>query len=360
MLAPPTAVSGSRPTTGRNWTPIFDQMPTLSIGALAINPVDHSLWVGTGEANTNADSYAGQGVFRSADGGASFSQVGGSQLSGKTSYRLMFDGLGTVYIATSGGLYRRAAANTTAPWTEVLKPDPNPTNRPYRTSFITDVAVQPGSNGTVVLAALGWRGGTSAQDLTYNGFYLSTDSGLSFARITPTGAIDPADIGRTTFAYSSDGSKLYAIVESPAKLATGKASVMQGVFVSANGSAAGPWTLIADATKLCASGSGLSCPSTYEPGVQAWYNQDLIVDPANANHVIVGLEEEYQSFNGGGSFTTISPYWNYNFACDYTSPGPSCPLTTHPDQHADRDLGRHPLHRQRRRRVLALARGHGA
>jgi len=319
---------------GANWTPIFDQMPTLSIGALAVNPADHSLWVGTGEANTNADSYFGQGVFRSADGGASFALVGGTELASHTIYRLAFDGSGKVYAATSQGLYRRAAADTTSAWTLVLKPDPNPTGNPYKTSFITDVAVRPGTNGSVVLAADGWRGGGTAGDTAYNGFYLSTTGGDfgTYTELAPSGDINAADIGRTTFAYAADGSKLYAVVESPSKLLAGLASVLQGVFVSANGDPAGPWTLIADANKLCASGSGLApCPSGYEPGVQAWYNQNIAVDPGNPNHVIFGLEEEYQSFDGGATITTISPYWNYAFACDANN---TCPLTTHPDEHA--------------------------
>ena len=100
---------------GQHWKPIFDQEPTLSIGSLAINPADHSLWVGTGEANTNADSYAGQGVFRSSNGGASFSRVGGTELSGFTSYRIVFDGQGNVYDASNNGLWRRSASNTTRP-----------------------------------------------------------------------------------------------------------------------------------------------------------------------------------------------------------------------------------------------------
>src|SRR5580704_13891122 len=132
---------------GQNWKPIFDQAPTLSIGSLAVNPADHSLWVGTGEANTNADSYQGQGVFRSTNGGASFALVGGSELSGFTSYRLVFDGMGNVYDASNNGLWRRSASNVTSAWTLVLKPDPNPTHNPYRTSCITDVVVQPGEHG---------------------------------------------------------------------------------------------------------------------------------------------------------------------------------------------------------------------
>lgn len=317
---------------GTTWTPIFDQMPTLSIGALAVNPADHSLWVGTGEANTNADAYAGEGVYRSADGGKTFTAVGGSELQGHTTYRLTFDGAGNVYDATNQGLFRRSTADLTSPWTVVLKPDPNPGNNPYETSFITDVVVTPGSGGATVLAADGWRGGGNPpRDTKYNGFYLSTDHGLpgTFTEITPAGAINAKDIGRTTFAYSADGSKLYAIIEGPNRLLSGDGTVLQGIFVSANGSPTGPWTLIADAAKLCASGSQLSCPSTYEPGVQAWYNQSLVVDPANPEHVIAGLEEQYQTFDGGQTWTTISPYFAPVPAC-----GTACPPTTHPDQHA--------------------------
>ncbi len=43
---------------GQHWTPVFDSMPSLSIGALTVDPTDGSLWVGTGEANLSQDSYA--------------------------------------------------------------------------------------------------------------------------------------------------------------------------------------------------------------------------------------------------------------------------------------------------------------
>jgi hypothetical protein len=317
---------------GHSWTPIFDGYATLSIGSLAVNPADHSLWVGTGEANTNADSYQGQGVFRSTNGGASFALVGGSELSGFTSYRLVFDGSGNVYDASNNGLWRRSASNVTSSWTLVLKPDPNPTHNPYQTSFITDVVVQPGTHGATVLAADGWRGqGNPPADVAFNGFYLSTNHGLSgtFSKITPSGAINTADIGRTTFAYSSGGAMLYAMVEAPST------THLQGIFLSANGNPNGPWTLIASSTTLCNSGSG-GCSTGVPPGVQAWYNQFLTVDPSNPNHVFAGLEEVYQSFDAGATWTTINPYWNYAFPCNATN---SCPPVTHPDQHAVLILG---------------------
>ena len=144
---------------GTTWTPVFDQQNDLSVGALAVNPADHSIWVGTGEANTNQDSYTGNGIYRSADQGRTWQLVGNS-LPNYLIYQITFDRHGHVYAATSRGLVRRSSANLASSWDTVLKPDPNPTNSPYRTSFITDVKVQPGTDGKVVIAALGWRGGT--------------------------------------------------------------------------------------------------------------------------------------------------------------------------------------------------------
>ena len=94
-------------------------------------------------------------------------------------------------------------------------------------------------------------------------------------------------------------------------------------------SVAGPWTKIGDEAKLAASGSALAVGSGYGVGIQAWYNQDLAVDPANPNHVYIGLEEVFESTNAGQSWVAASPYWNYPPVRRDT-----CPNTTHPDQHA--------------------------
>jgi len=311
---------------GRHWRSIWDNMPTLSIGALLVTP-DHALWVATGEANTSSDSYAGVGVFRSTDRGRSFSRVGGTELVDSTSFYLRYDGYGKVYAATSHGLYRHSDRGNGGAWSLVLKPDPNPTGSPYNTSFITDVAIRPGTHGDTVLAALGWRNGSS-----YNGFYLSTTGGGagSFRKITPSGDIDATDIGRTTFGYAADGSRLYAIVQSPSKLLSGADTNLQGVYVSATGDPNGPYTKIADSASLGASGSALQNLPGYHVGIQSWYNQALLVDPKNPAHIYVSLEEVFQSNDGGASFTTANPYWNYGLDCGSAG----CPPVTHPDQHA--------------------------
>jgi len=250
--------------SGQHWTPVFDSMPTLSIGALAVDPADGSLWVGTGEANTSQDSYAGTGVYRSTNDGATWQRVGddaagNNPLASHTVFRIAFDGSGDAYAATNNGLFRLAAGANQ--WTEVLDPAGPVDNPPYDQQ-VTDVAVVPGSGGAYVIAAIGWHGPGNTEN---NGFYQSTDSGLTWSQVTPTGSIDAADIGRTTFAFSADGSKLYAIVQSPAAEGAGAPTVLQGIF-SATGSPAsvtGPWTLIANAAKLA--GSGAATPNNVTP-----------------------------------------------------------------------------------------------
>ena len=76
---------------GNSWTPTFDTQGSLSIGAVAINPADQSVWVGTGENNTAFENYRGIGVLRSSDGGSTWSIVGGPELDGTTIGRLSFD-----------------------------------------------------------------------------------------------------------------------------------------------------------------------------------------------------------------------------------------------------------------------------
>jgi hypothetical protein len=318
---------------GKTWSPGFQDQVTESIGSLWVNPADHSLWVGTGEANTSADSYTGQGVYRSADHGATFHRVGGPELLNAQVATLTSNGA-ELFAATSHGLWRHALSGRLSdPWQQVLAPDPNPAHSPIDTSIISSVTVRPGTGGSTVVAALGYRSGTA-----YDGLYLSTQGGApgTFHLLQPTG-LDASDIGRTSLDYAPDGSALYAVVQSPAYLAGQRPSPMQssalkGVYKSANGDPNGPWTLVADAATLGASGSAQAFPSGYEPGVGSWYNQYVKVDPGNPQHVYVGLEEIYETRDGGATWKTIAPFWNYTLPCYGTAAG--CPATVHTDQHA--------------------------
>jgi photosystem II stability/assembly factor-like uncharacterized protein len=62
---------------GVTWTPIFNEQGSASVGALALAPSDSRvLWVGTGQIQQRWDIAAGDGVYRSTDGGATWQHVG--------------------------------------------------------------------------------------------------------------------------------------------------------------------------------------------------------------------------------------------------------------------------------------------
>ncbi|HWJ32720.1 MAG TPA: Arc family DNA-binding protein, partial [Gaiellaceae bacterium] len=337
-------------TGGGNWTPISDALPSLSSGDLKL-AADGSLWYATGEANTGGTSYAGTGVYRLANPRTGTFQpsdrVGGTELESTTINSIRFT-KDTVWVATLRGIFSHPLGSYTSSWTARFQP--NPSYLPgganagvqqagYR-NIVNDLVIDP-SNDKHLVAAVGWRSGAA-----YNGFYESTDGGTTWNRVNPTGGLDATDIGNASFAYSADGKKLYVINQSPKRLNKGgmQNTYLDGIYESDKG-LLGPWNKIASSDKLGAPSSGSALGSNngqgYSPGIQAWYNQFITVDPANAKHVIAGLEEVYETNDGGSSWHTIGPYWNFYFKCWapdslYPPDGTAnrCPQTTHSDQHS--------------------------
>jgi hypothetical protein len=82
------------------------------------------------------------------------------------------------------------------------------------------------------------------------------------------------------------------------------------------------------------------------------YNQFLDVDPNDPNHVFVGLEEVYKTEDGGVHWTSIGPYWNFDFRCWSSEPSPQLLSDDDASRSAfDRVRQRARLRRQRRRPV---------
>ncbi|MDQ1653027.1 MAG: hypothetical protein QOI35_2227 [Cryptosporangiaceae bacterium] len=327
-------------TGGGHWTPIADKLPTLSTGDLQLDPKGR-LWYATGEANTGATSFVGTGVYVLADPRHGQFQpsgrVGGTELESTTINALRFAG-DRVWAATNRGAFSHSTTTLTGPWTSEYVPNPaflpggasaSDPNAPYK-NIVSDIAIDP-KDASKVLVAAGWRSGD-----TYNGFFAKDATG-AWQRVTTLGDLpsDAANVGNVTFARSADGSRYYAIDQSPDMLVNNPDSALKGIYVSKSGSPFGPWTLIADYTKLRDSGSALTGDG-YQPGIQAWYNQFLQVDPANPDHVYAGLEEVFETKNGGASWVVPGPYWNFGFPCwniNPRKPTGDCFPTTHADQH---------------------------
>ncbi|WP_018541879.1 MULTISPECIES: hypothetical protein [unclassified Streptomyces] len=327
-------------TGGGHWQPIADKLPSLSTGTLALDHANR-LWYATGESNTGATASVGTGVYVLKDprhgtfqpGG----RVGGAELESTVIHALRFAG-DTVWAATSRGVWSHSATELSGPWKLEFAPNPaylpggskaSDPAAPYK-NIANDIAVDPKDPGKVLLA-VGWRGGDS-----YNGLYAKRND--SWQRVEGLGDLpsDSADVGNMTFAAAADGSRLYAIDQSPAQMTTNPDSGLKGVYVAKSGSPFGPWTQIADYQKLKGSGSALQSAGDM-PGIQSWYNQFLQVDPANPDHVYMGLEEVFETKNGGTSWTVPGPYWNFPFPCWSIDPSKQtgdCSPTTHSDQHA--------------------------
>lgn len=327
-------------TGGGHWRPISDALPSQATGALALDGRGR-LWLGTGEATTNADAYLGSGVYVLAHphsgSFSTYDRVGGSELDSTTVHTLRFGG-DKVWASTSRGVWSHSTTRLRGPWKLEFAPNPaylpggslaNDPNAPYK-NIANDVAIDP-RNPANVLLAVGWRSGDA-----YNGFYRKT--GGTWTRVSSLGALptDAGTVGNVTFARSEDGSRYYAINQSPTALNTDPDSNLDGIYVSRTGDPFGSWTKIADTEKLAASGSALDEPG-FMPGVQAWYNEFLQVDPTNAAHVYAGLEEVFETKDTGANWSAVGAYWNFGFPCWSIDPSKQtgdCNPTTHADQHA--------------------------
>src|SRR5262245_62033629 len=111
---------------GVNWTPVFDQ--SASIGALALDPGDaNTIYVGTGESNAAIDNYDGSGLFRSRNAGAGWDYLGLQQVRRIARVRIDPTNTNRIFVAGMGsqfstgpdrGLYRSEDGG--ASWSKVL------------------------------------------------------------------------------------------------------------------------------------------------------------------------------------------------------------------------------------------------
>ncbi|MGD8868319.1 MAG: hypothetical protein PVI01_11830, partial [Gemmatimonadales bacterium] len=205
---------------GISFEPLFDDQPTIVIGDMALDPLNPKrLFVGTGENNSSRSSYGGLGVFRSDDGGETWTHVGLERtdrigrilIDPRDSNRVFVAALGKLY--TPGGqrgVYRSGDGGDT--WEEVLVGD-------ELTGFV-DLAFQPGNPDVIYAAA--WERMRRPWDFVEGGdgsaIWKSTDGGDSWQRLEGDFPRDE-DVGRIGLAVTpANPNVLYASVDNQALL----------------------------------------------------------------------------------------------------------------------------------------------
>src|SRR5438128_10320176 len=138
---------------GTTWTPVFDREGSYSIGAIALDPKNPlTVWVGTGENNSQRSVSYGGGIYRSDDGGKTWRNVGlkNSEHIGRIAIDPKDSNI--VYVAAQGplwgpggdrGLYKTTDGGKT--WKNILNISEN--------TGVTDVVIDPQNPETVYAAS---------------------------------------------------------------------------------------------------------------------------------------------------------------------------------------------------------------
>src|SRR6195256_675718 len=178
------------------WSPIFDGQPVGSIGALAVAPSDPKIiYAGTGETDIRSDLSSGNGVYKSTDGGSTWSHVGLEDT--RQISRIVIDpqNPSIVYVGALGHVFRPSVNSPNqqrgvyksvdggAHWTRVLDPGPE--------IGISDLAMSTAT--PQLLFAGAWHThrppwSTYAPiDGPGGGLYRSQDAGKTWARLNESG-----------------------------------------------------------------------------------------------------------------------------------------------------------------------------
>jgi len=284
---------------GNSWVSIFDQNPLLSIGDMALNPANpNHLLVGTGEANGGGGSmsYEGNGVFKTLDGGVSWTPLG-LEFSGSIP-KILFHPKNqeVVYVAAMGrmfgknnqrGIYK--STNGGSNWEQVL----------FHSDSVGAIDLIMDTRHPDTLYAALWERSRKPSGIDYGGpacgVYRSFDGGKVWVKLSqglPTGS----NLGRIGLALAPSSPNIvfaYYMDESGDFL---------GIYKSVN--AGDQWS---------------KTNARIDVATFGWWFGKIYVAPDNPQIVYALGLSGYKSLDGGNQFNAMTE----NFSED-----------VHVDQHA--------------------------
>ena len=249
---------------GQTWTAVGDGLPSLAVSTLVLDPNDNkTLYAGTGEGYFNGDAIAGQGIFKSSDGGTTWSQLPGASGANWTHINriAICPGNSNIILVTKqyGGIFRSTDGGKTF------------SNPLYAQSGHSIAYCQ--TNPQRVIGTI--QDYSFSASSWYNAAVYSTDGGITWAK--STGPLNNlTGFGRVeTYPVVTDQTQVYA-------------SASDGnVYKSSDGGQS--------YTKVNTSGTTTA----------NWYANGIWVDPTNSNRLVLTGTYVYGSTDGGATITEI-------------------------------------------------------
>lgn len=300
---------------GTTFEPVFDEMPTASVGDIAIDPKNSDVvWVGTGEANIFRSSNAGCGVFKTTDGGNTWSLAGLENTHTIGRIRINPENTDIVYVASPGhewtpneerGLYKTVDGGKS--WTKILSVNQH--------TGVFDVVLDPRDPNIIYATTwerirLKWNDPRTTPDTRHCGVWKSVDAGKSWKKINE-GLPAPQHRGRIGIDISlSNPDVLYLLLDNYEiayqaeqgeldSYGRQKQDVIRGATIYRTDDAGASWRQV----------SGLTEESKVymerHSATYGWVFGQIRVDPKDENTVYSMGIQLHQSVDGGATFRPL-------------------------------------------------------
>lgn len=256
------------------WEAVNDYFNNLAIVTIAAHPIyPDTLYFGTGEGFFNFDAVRGEGIWRSTDGGLTWSQLSSTNNSNfHYVQKIIVDQVGNIYAGTRNGVYRSTDRGSSWQYVLGLSASAN-TNR------CADLEISPG--GTL-WAAMGI--------FTTDGIYKSTNQGTTWTRVYTSSSNEE----RIEIACSHlSDTVIYGVTQ--------RADNRKALKIIRSQNGGSTWTDLSPPTS--------SVDGDTFSARQAWYNLILAVDPKNESNLYIGGLDLYKSTNAGNSWTQVAHWY---------------------------------------------------